>query len=462
MERKNYRVEIDSGDGAQFVANPTVTIYHSGTVVVAPIFDDNGITAKSNPFTGPTTGLVHFYAADGVYDIQFTNGTPDLGAIGYTLGGVLLDDTLSLSSGGEGITTLNALTEAIQVFVTGTAGTDFAITSASQTHTWNLPFASNTAHGKLSLTDWTTFNAKLGTLNGLTAISQTFAIGSSGVSPSWGSFGSTHTLHLPFASASASGILSSADWALFNSKGSSLSGGTTADYLRGGDLTFQPLTTSNVPEGSRLYYTDARARAALSGTSPITYSAVSGAIGIQQATGAQAGYLSAADWTTFNNKISSVTTDATGTDFSSTTAAGAVTVHLPEAAPTITGGKVTNATQSFSGNKTWYGVHITAASRRRYVRYHTAPAAVTVGQNLDDVIAINKGTAGATTVTMPAAPTTGDEVTIKDDKGDAAGNNITISGNGKNIDGSASLVLNSNYAFATLVYNGTQWDRISG
>lgn len=59
-----------------------------------------------------------------------------------------------------GVTSLNGLTGASQTFATGTSGTDFAISSASTTHTFDLPVASGTNTGKLSNTDWTTFNAK--------------------------------------------------------------------------------------------------------------------------------------------------------------------------------------------------------------------------------------------------------------------------------------------------------------
>jgi hypothetical protein len=456
MERKNYRVELDNGSEARFVANPTVTVYLTGTVTIASIFDDEGFTAKANPFVGSSTGLAHFYAADGKYDVKFTGGTPSLGGTGYTLGSVLLDDTLSLSTGGGGITSINALTALSQTFATSITGSNFTISSSGSTHTFNLPFASNTVHGKLSSTDWVVFNSKIGTLNGQTAVSQTLAIGSSGSSPNWASSGSVHTLHLPIASATKTGLLSSSDWIIFNAKQNSLSGGTTSDYLRGGDLTFQPLTTSAVPEGSRLYYTDARVRAAISATSPIAFSA-GGVISIQVASGAQPGALSASDWTTFNNKISSVTTDATGTDFSSSTAAGAVTVHLPAASPTNTGGKITNAAQSLSGAKTWYSTHITAASRRRYVRYHTAPASVTVAAGLDDIIVVNKSVAGATAVTLPAGPTAGDTYTIKDGAGNAGAQNITVSPTAGTIDGAGTNVISTNYLAREYVYNGTEW-----
>jgi hypothetical protein len=59
-----------------------------------------------------------------------------------------------------GLTALNGLTAQVQYFQTGTSGSDFNISSATATHTFNLPVASATNTGKLSSTDWNTFNGK--------------------------------------------------------------------------------------------------------------------------------------------------------------------------------------------------------------------------------------------------------------------------------------------------------------
>lgn len=59
-----------------------------------------------------------------------------------------------------GVTALNGLTEQVQTLTTGTTGTDFNISSAVATHTFNLPVASALNTGKLSAADWTTFNNK--------------------------------------------------------------------------------------------------------------------------------------------------------------------------------------------------------------------------------------------------------------------------------------------------------------
>ena len=71
---------------------------------------------------------------------------------------------------------------------------------------------------------------------------------------------SGQSLSLSVADAQSSGALSSADWNNFNGKQSFIapaSSNASAQYYRG-DKTWQPLSTSVVPEGSNLYFSTAR------------------------------------------------------------------------------------------------------------------------------------------------------------------------------------------------------------
>jgi hypothetical protein len=72
-----------------------------------------------------------------------------------------------------GITALNGLTDQVQNLAVGTSGTDFAINSATATHTFNLPTASATNRGALSSANWTTFNNKVDSVSAGTNISIT-------------------------------------------------------------------------------------------------------------------------------------------------------------------------------------------------------------------------------------------------------------------------------------------------
>jgi hypothetical protein len=73
-----------------------------------------------------------------------------------------------------GINAINGLTSQVQNLATGTAGTDFAISSTGSTHTFNLPTASAANRGALSSADWSTFNGKQDSI-GLTTVGTNLA-----------------------------------------------------------------------------------------------------------------------------------------------------------------------------------------------------------------------------------------------------------------------------------------------
>lgn len=119
----------------------------------------------------------------------------------------------------------------------------------------------------------------------------------------------------------------------------------------------------------------ASARAAISGTSPVSYNSSTGVISMPAATSGAGGYLAAVDWNTFNNKIGSLnaltaTTQTfavgtTGTDFNIVSSGSVHTFHVPDASATNRG-VVTIGAQTFAGTKTFsttiVGTSITLSS----------------------------------------------------------------------------------------------------
>lgn len=74
------------------VREPTVTVYLKGTLTLATLYADNGVTPKANPFTADENGFLFFYAANGAYDVRLSGGTPAI-PTPYTWGDVILLDT---------------------------------------------------------------------------------------------------------------------------------------------------------------------------------------------------------------------------------------------------------------------------------------------------------------------------------------------------------------------------------
>jgi len=100
------------------------------------------------------------------------------------------------------------------------------------------------------------------------------------------------------------------DSVTINSKTVALGGSTT-------------LSTTDIGEGTNLYFTTARAQAAISGTAPI--SVTSGVVSISQSSASTNGYLSSADWATFNSKQNALTLgNLTSTDITVTGGTAAI------------------------------------------------------------------------------------------------------------------------------------------
>lgn len=118
-----------------------------------------------------------------------------------------------------------------------------------------------------------------------------------------------------------------------------------------------------------------------------------------------------------------------------------------------------SATLDDNGNITTTGGLILGSYFKRSIRIVTSAGNIT-GLSTDNVIMVNKTVGAPTVVTLPASPTEGCEIIIKDAKGDAFTNNITISAAAGNIDGLTSFILTQNYQSFTFIYNGTEWNVI--
>lgn len=90
-------------------------------------------------------------------------------------------------------------------------------------------------------------------------------------------------------------------------------------------------------------------------------------------------------------------------------------------------------------------------------RVVTAAGAVTARLE-DQTIIVNKSSGADTTVNLPASPYVGKRITIKDGKGDAFTNPITITPAAGNIDGGSTYIIIDPWASVTVEYNGTQWN----
>ena len=265
-------VALSSGGGISVSGSP---ITGSGTITVTNTDTGSSQNIFKNVAVSGQTTIV----ADSNDDtLTFVEGT------GITITTNAINDSITISNeGADGTVTEVCAT-------TGTAGTDFAVTGSpittNGTLTFNLPVASDTNTGKLSSTDWSTFNAKTtctGTVTSVGALTGTtgtdFNISGSPITGS-----GDITFNLPTASATNRGALSNTDWSTFNSKTTCV--GTVTSVAVDTDELGTDVSVSGSP---------------ITGNGTIT-------ISIPEASATKTGKLSSADFVTFSNKTSCVGT----------------------------------------------------------------------------------------------------------------------------------------------------------
>lgn len=93
-------------------------------------------------------------------------------------------------------------------------------------------------------------------------------------------------------------------------------------------------------------------------------------------------------------------------------------------------------------------------------RVNTVVTTTNLGVSAGTEVIIVGAISSSVTITLPSGPTAGDTYTVKDQLGNAATNNIIVSGNGNNIDGETSYTMNANYQSITVVFANGTWSII--
>lgn len=130
---------------------------------------DSGAFVVSNGTTIGTNNRLKIATGGQLFLPSYTSSSSFTGTVA---GGLAFTSAGNIITTTAPLTSLNTLTTAAQTFATGTAGSDFNISSATSTHTFNLPDAASSTRGVVSTSAQSfsgtkNFNALLSALAGI-------------------------------------------------------------------------------------------------------------------------------------------------------------------------------------------------------------------------------------------------------------------------------------------------------
>ena len=312
-------------DGSSDISNLTANTTNFLT------FANNGLgVVAGSTFNGSTARTISYNTIGAAP----TSGSTNITTLGNIIAGTWNANIIGANYGGAGSN--NGILKANGAGIVSVAidGTDFQSPLVfnspllNSSNTITLPQATSVVSGYLANTDWDLFNNKIdlsqkASVNGVASLDANGKIPTSQI-PSI-SFSSGYVVINQAAMlALSSAVVGSIAIRTDNSKNYVLSGlpaSALANWLEllmpvsiasvnGRTESSITLTSTDIGEGTNLYYTNTRARNALSAISPIVYTASTGVISIPAATASAAGYLSSSDWALFNSKMGTFSAQA--------------------------------------------------------------------------------------------------------------------------------------------------------
>jgi hypothetical protein len=387
----NYNLDgSPTAGGIAYGTGPALAVSAAGTL--GQVLTSAG--AGTPTWTTPTTGTVT------AVSVVSANGLAGTVATATTTPAITLSTTITGLLKGNG-TAISA----------ATSGTDYAPATSGTSILYG-----NGSGGFNNVTIGTGVAFAAGTLSATGSGGTVTSV--TGTAPVVSSGGTTPAISMAAATTSVNGYLTSTDWTTFNNKGSgtvtsvaALTLGTTGTDLSStvANATTTPVITLQVPTAS------ASNRGALSaadwttfnnkgsgtvtsvtGTAPVVSSGgTTPAISMAAATTSVNGYLTSTDWNTFNGKGSgSVTSVAQSFTGGLISVAGSPITTSGTLALTVAG--TSGGVPYFTSGTTWAtSAALTASALVVGGGAGAAPATITTGTGVTTALGVNTGTAGA-------------------------------------------------------------------
>jgi len=375
-----------SGDGANttdfFDGSSNKTLSYN-TVGASPLSGSSNITTLGTISTGIWNGTV----------------------VGASVGGAGNVNGL-LKANGNGLVTAASAVSDYQIPL------NFIAPLINATSSISINQANTNTAGYLSSADWNTFNNKISAsekaiANGIATLNALGKIPTAqipAISFSSGYVVNSQTEMLALTAAvlgsiairtdnSKNYVLSTSDPAvlanwlelLMPAAVSSVNGYTTGSIV---------LTSSDINEGTNLYFSNTRVKSAvdgfLGGDAPLSYTASTGKITITQATTNSSGYLSSTDWNTFNNKMTTLGTQSANTIYAAPNGIGGAPIFR-----TLVAADIPTLNQNTTGN----AASSTALLNTKLINGigFNGTADITISANTNNAITFsNSGTGAAT------------------------------------------------------------------